>query len=109
MSESTESERGTATRVVVSFPPDLSDWGRKQLDARHFRAYLRRAHGRAEPGDVWEEFLDVGCCGDSLDVTLRVEAVGGGPEMDEETGIEYVEGETGSVEGGWRVQSAEGP
>lgn len=100
-----------ATRLVVSFPADLSTWGRRQLEGRPFRTYLVRAHDRAEPGDEFREFLDVGCCGDSLTLTLRVEAVEGGPRLDDETAVEYVErpaGE-GDHDGGWRVQSAAGP
>lgn len=118
----------TANRLVLSFPADLSDWGRDQLDTRHFRAYLRRVHGTAQSaaserangeeqpvsrdavsvGDEWPVFLDVGCCGDSLDLTLRVEDVDG-DELDEETTIEYVERAAEGIEGGWRVQSRGAP
>ncbi|MFC7130853.1 hypothetical protein [Haloferax chudinovii] len=100
----------TATRVVVSFPDQLSAWGRDQLTADRFVNYLRRVHEDAEPGDEWEEFLDVGCCGDSLTLTLRVEELepADATRIGEETTVEFVERE-GSVHGGWCVQSADGP
>lgn len=97
-----------AARVVVSHPDELSEWGRQQLYGDRFRGYLRRTVGDLEPGREWEEFLDVGCCGDTLDVPLRVEAVEGPPRMGPETEIEFVEREA-SMTGGWRVQSAAGP
>lgn len=98
-----------ADRVVVSYPADLSEWGRDQVATRHFRAWLRRVHPTPEVGDVWEEFLDVGCCGNTLDVPLRVERVEGGDELGESTEIEYEEREACGIQGGWRVQSAGGP
>ena len=98
-----------ATRVVVSYPADLSGWGRGQLDGRIFRAYLRRMLGDVEPGDERAEFLDVGCCGNTYDVPLRVERVVGGSTVGPETEIEYVEREACGLNGGWRVQSAAGP
>lgn len=98
-----------ADRVVVSYPADLSEWGRDQLETRHFRAWLRRVHPDPEPGDVWEEFLDVGCCGDTLDVPLRVEQVRGGQGFDGSTDLVYEERAACGLAGGWRVQSAAGP
>lgn len=97
-----------AARVVVSHPDGLSEWGRQQLYAERFRGYLRRVVDDVTVGREWEEFLDVGCCGDTLDVPLRVEAVEGPPQMGPETEIEFVEREA-SMAGGWRVQSAAGP
>jgi len=99
----------TASRVVVSIPADVSDWGRGQLDTRHMRAYLRRHFETAREGDAWSVFVDVGCCGNSPDIPLRVESVDGGPEMDEETEIEYVERDACGVQTGWEVQSEAGP
>ncbi|ELZ89166.1 MULTISPECIES: hypothetical protein [Haloferax] len=100
----------TATRVVVSFPDELSAWGRDQLTTDHFVTYLRRVHEDAAPGDEWEEFLDVGCCGDALTLTLRVEELdpADATHVGEGTAVEFVERE-GSVHGGWCVQSADGP
>ncbi|WP_232686446.1 hypothetical protein [Halobacterium zhouii] len=98
-----------ATSVTLSYPADLSRWDRDQLDTNHMRAYLKKTQGPAREGDVWEVFLDVGCCGDSPDVPLRVEAVGGDPELDEDTEIEYVEREACGVDTGWKVQSEDGP
>ncbi|GGL47841.1 hypothetical protein [Halocalculus aciditolerans] len=99
-----------ANRLVLSFPGDLSEWGRDQLETRHFRAYLKRVHASAAVGDEWPVFLDVGCCGDSLDITLRVEAVDGdGDELTADTDIEYVEREPEDIEGGWEVQSRGAP
>jgi hypothetical protein len=98
----------TATRVVLSYPDGLSDWGRDQLTAPRFGTYLRRMLDSVVEGDEFEEFLDVGCCGDSLDVTLRVEAVDGGARVGDATRIEFAEREA-DLEGGWLVQSAAGP
>lgn len=94
-----------ARTVVVSHPDGLSDWGRQRLYADRYVKYLRRARDDFEVGDVWEEFVDVGCCGDSLDVPLRVESVEGPPRMGPDTEIEFVERD-GTVRGGWAVQSA---
>lgn len=103
------SEGESAANVVVSFPEDLSSWGRFQVKTRHFQAYLRKTKGRAREGDVWEEFLDVGCCGNTLDVPLRVERVEGGDRMGPDTEIVYEVREACGIEGGWKVQSADGP
>lgn len=99
----------TATRVHLSYPADLSDWGRSQIDRRSFRAYLTKAHDRAAVGDRWEEFVGVGCCGDSLDVPLRVEKTEGGSEVTRDTEIRYEVRDACDLQGGWRVQSAAGP
>lgn len=110
MDEPTTSTAATepAARVVLSYPADLSDWGRWQLDERSFKAYLRRRE-TATPGDVWSTFLDVGCCGDTYDLDLRVERVEGGPRVTAETEIAYEERAACGVGGGWTVQSAAGP
>ncbi|MFB6151666.1 MAG: hypothetical protein ABEJ40_07660 [Haloarculaceae archaeon] len=96
---------GTAERVVVSYPADLSDWGRSVLEDRPFRTYLSRTLGTVAPGDEFEEFLDVGCCGDTMDVPLRVERVEGGDAVTEETAVEYEVREACGIDGGWAVQS----
>ena len=98
----------SATTVTVSYPADLSTWGRGIVEDTPFRTYLRKAHATAAAGDRWDEFVGVGCCGDSLDVTLRVESVAGGPEIGPETTFEFTEREACGV-GGWQVQSAAGP
>lgn len=98
-----------AHRVVISYPADLSDWGRRQIDTPHFRAYLRKTLGTVDRGEVFEEFVGVGCCGNSLDVPLQIESVDGGAVVEEETAIEYTEREACNLPGGWEVQSAAGP
>ncbi len=115
----------TASRVVLSYPSGLSDWGRDQIGTDRYRGYFRRVLDEVRVGDVREEFVDVGCCGDSLDVPFRVERIdlgddgpGGDAEandaevdvaaVDEATEIVYVTRE-GDVAGGWLVQSAAGP
>jgi hypothetical protein len=98
-----------ATRVAISYPADLSSWGRHQIEQRHFRAYLRKSHDRVEEGDDFEEFVGVGCCGNTLDVPLVVERVEGGSRMGPDTDIEYEEREFCGIDGSWRVQSAGGP
>lgn len=98
-----------AIRIVVSYPADLSDWGRFQVEKPAFRAYLTKTLGSVERGDEREEFVGVGCCGNTLDVPLRIESIEGGPEVTRETEIEYSVREACGIEGGWRVQSAGGP
>jgi len=99
----------TADRLVVSYPADLSEWGRFQLEKPSFRAYLRKTNDRVAVGDVLEEFVGVGCCGSNLDVPLRIEAVEGGSVVGEDTDIEYEVREACDIEGGWLVQSEAGP
>jgi len=106
---STEPLTDAATRVVVSYPADLSEWGRRQVDRSSFRAFLRRTRETAREGDVWEEFVGVGCCGNTLDVPLRVERVEGGSTVADDTEIAYAVREACGIEGSWRVQSAGGP
>ncbi|WP_238386784.1 hypothetical protein [Natrialba swarupiae] len=102
-------ESESADRVVVSYPADLSDWGQFQVEKSSFRAFLRKTRDRAREGDVWEEFVGVGCCGNTLDVPLRVERTDGGSRIDAETAIEYEVRDACGVEGSWSVQSKEGP
>ena len=99
-----------ASTIVVSFPDELSAWGHDQLTADRFVNYLKRVHDEVAVGDEWEEFLDVGCCGDSLTLTLRVENLtpSSATVLAPETDLEFVERE-GSVNGGWCVQSKDGP
>jgi len=102
-----------ATRVVLSYPEGLSDWGRDQVETDRYRGYFARVMDRAAVGDVREEFVDVGCCGASLDLQFRVarlEAESGPVDaavVTRETVVDY-ETRTGDVDGGWRVQSAAG-
>ena len=98
-----------ADRLVISYPEDLSDWGRFQVEKPSFLAFLRKTRTTAEPGDIWEEFVGVGCCGSTLDVPIRVEALEGGTEIGEETAIVYEVREACGLEGSWRVQSKGGP
>lgn len=103
------SDRGRAKRVVISYPADLSGWGRHQVQTPHFKAYLRKTLGEVAQGQQFEEFVGVGCCGNTLDVPLIVESVEGGPRVDEATEIEYTVREACNLPGGWQVQSAAGP
>ena len=98
-----------ADRVVVSYPEDLSGWGRFQVEKPSFQAFIRKTRAEAEPGDVWEEFVGVGCCGSTLDVPLRVESIEGGSRIGDETQIDYEVREACGLEGSWRVQSKGGP
>ena len=98
-----------AQRVVLSHPAALSTWGRDVIDGRPFRTYLRTVHDEVTVGDQWEEFVGVGCCGDTLDVSLRVEVVEGGDELTDSTTIEFTGREACDIDGGWTVQSASGP
>lgn len=98
-----------AERVVVSYPADLSRWGRHQIETPSFRAWLGKSLGAVSVGDTREEFVGVGCCGNTLDVPLRIEAVEGGNQVDTETEIDYEVREACGIQGGWKVQSAGGP
>ncbi|WP_049888879.1 hypothetical protein [Natronococcus occultus] len=98
-----------AQRIVVSYPEDLSEWGRFQVEKPSFRAFLRKTRDTATKGDVWEEFVGVGCCGNTLDVPLRVEDVAGGSRIVDDTEIEYEVREACGIQGSWRVQSKGGP
>jgi hypothetical protein len=99
----------TADRLVLSYPADLSSWGRLQVEKPSFRAYVRKTRETVSPGEVFEEFVGVGCCGNTLDVPLRVEALEGGERGGAATAIEYVVREACGIEGGWQVQSDAGP
>jgi hypothetical protein len=111
MTDSTtqQAATGDAARVVVSYPADLSTWGRQQVDTRHFRAWLRKTLGTVAVGDVREEFVGVGCCGNTLDVPLRIEAVEGGRRVGPDTEVAYEVREACDIDGGWQVQSEAGP
>lgn len=98
-----------ADRLVLSYPADLSSWGRFQVEKPSFRAFLRKTRETAAEGDVWEEFVGVGCCGNTLDVPLRVERVSGGRRLGPDTEIEYEVRDACGIQGSWRVQSAGGP
>ena len=104
-----------ADRIVVSYPADLSSWGQFQVEKPAFRAFLRKTRDRATEGESWEEFVGVGCCGNTLDVPLRVERVDvgdereDGAEIGDDTAIEYTVRESCGLQGSWRVQSAGGP
>jgi len=106
--ESAEDDEA-ATRIVLSYPADLSEWGRDTVEGSPFRAYLRKVHETARAGDTWAEFVGVGCCGDTLDVPLRVEAVEGGERVGPETAVAFTVREACGIAGGWQVQSADGP
>ncbi|USZ67419.1 hypothetical protein NGM10_11850 [Halorussus salilacus] len=111
----TEAQTGTddlapADRVVISYPEDLSDWGRFQVEGSPFKAFLRKTKtDRVRQGDVWEEFVGVGCCGSTLDVPLRVERIEGGETLGPETAVEFEVREACGIRGGWQVQSEGGP
>jgi hypothetical protein len=95
-----------AKRVVVSYPADLSQWGRDIIEDAPFRAYLGKTLGAVEPGEEVEVFVGVGCCGNTLDVPLRIEELEGGDTVTADTEIEYDVREACGIEGGWAVQSA---
>lgn len=94
----------SARRVVLSYPESLSGWGRGQVESARYRGYLRRVLEEVAVGDEFEEFADVGCCGDSLDIPFRIEAVAGPARVGPETEIAFTTREA-SMRGGWLVQS----
>lgn len=100
-----------ASTVVLSHPDELSAWGRDQIGTDRYRNYLRKKLQRRETvsvGDQFEEFADVGCCGDTLDIAFRVEALEGGETVGPETEVVYIERDE-EMAGGWLVQSAGAP
>jgi len=99
----------TAETVTVSYPADLSDWGRDRVEHSSFRAYLAKAHETADVGEEWAEFVGVGCCGDALDVPLRVEAVSGGHRVTADTEFVFTTRAACDLDGGWEIQSEAGP
>lgn len=101
------SDSETADRIVLSYPAGLSDWGHHQITTRYFLSYLRSTLEEPEPGEIREEFVGVGCCGNTLDVPLRVERIEGGSRTGEETEIVYEARDSCDIEGGWQVQSPE--
>lgn len=94
-----------ASRIVLSYPAELSEWGRDQVETDRYRNYLRTVVDPIE-GAEFEEFVDVGCCGDSMDIPFRVESVDG-DEVGEGTDVVYTTREA-TMEGGWLVQSQAG-
>ncbi|SNR50653.1 hypothetical protein [Halorubrum vacuolatum] len=104
-----------ASRVVLSYPNGLSTWGRDQIGTDRYRGYFRRVLGEVAVGDEREEFVDIGCCGDSLDIPFRIERIEDAEGrsldravVDADTEVVYTTHD-GDVEGGWLVQSAAGP
>ncbi|MFB6106867.1 MAG: hypothetical protein ABEJ70_07830 [Halobacteriaceae archaeon] len=95
----------TATRVVLSYPGDLSRRALDRVTEDYYRTFLRRAHDEAREGDVWREFTDVGCCGSQLHVRFRVERVAGGPRVGPETAFEFVARDTEEMPDPWSVQN----
>lgn len=75
--------------VVVSYPRELSGWAQLQLETPWFIGYLRRTLGEIREGDVREEFVDVGCCGHSPTIELRIESPGTAV-VDEDTTIRFI-------------------
>lgn len=93
-----------ATRLVLSYPADLSKHGQNRIQQPHFRRYLRHSHATASVGDQWEEFTDIGCCGNQQSVPLQVETIEGGAKIGDDTTIEFIEREACGLDNGWAVQ-----
>lgn len=98
---------GTATSVVISYPADLSAWGADQLQTPWFERYLLKTLGEAHPGEEFEEFVDIGCCGNSLDIPLRIESIEGGHDVGDSTTIDWTTRDAGGLAGGWAAQSTQ--
>jgi hypothetical protein len=104
MSIETEASNAEATRIVLSYPADLTDWDRDQLDTPWYVRYLRKVLEEPAVGDVFEEFVDIGCCGTSREVPLKVEEIVGGNRVGEGTDIEYTVRESCDLPDAWDVQ-----
>ncbi|ESP87371.1 hypothetical protein [Candidatus Halobonum tyrrellensis] len=101
-------EGRTADRATLSYPDALGGWSREQVLADRYRTYLGRAFAGAGVGHERDEFVDVGCCGNSPRFTVRVESLEGGDRVGEDTELELVERRE-DVESGWAVQSEAAP
>jgi hypothetical protein len=111
-SEAEETESGAeaaeskaeASRIVLSYPSDLTDWDRDQVETPWYVGYLRKVIDEPDVDDVYEEFVDIGCCGTSREVPLKVEEIGGGSRVGEGTEVEYTVRESCDLPGAWDVQ-----
>lgn len=92
------------SRVELSHPAGLSEWGRLQIDQKHFRAWLTRSHDSFSEGERFEEFVDTGCCGSAHYIEFVVEHVDGDGPVTRDTEIEYAERAGCDLGGGWAAQ-----
>jgi hypothetical protein len=77
-----------ATQIVIAFSP-TDEQIAEELDSQHYRSYIRRTRaGPISAGDEWNEFISCGC-GATRDVSLRVESIYGGEQIDNETEIVF--------------------
>jgi hypothetical protein len=93
------------TSVVLSHSAELSDWGRLQIDQKHFRSWLTRSHDTFTESERFEEFVDTGCCGNAHYIEFVVERIEGDGEVTRDTEIQYTERPGCDVGGGWEAQS----
>lgn len=91
--------------VTLSHSEELSNWGRFQIDQKHFRAWLARSHESFTEGERFEEFVDTGCCASAHYIEFVVERVEGDGPVTRETEIEYVDRPGCDLGGGWDAQS----
>ncbi|WP_225335189.1 hypothetical protein [Halomicrobium urmianum] len=103
MTPTDETERA-AGRVVLSHPSNLGEHGRERVRQDYYRQWLRTSRETAAPGDEWDEFTDVGCCGSQMRIPFRVEEVEGGDRITEATEIEFTQREACDLGHGWAVQ-----
>lgn len=85
------------SEVVLSYPSELSGWAQLQLETPWFKGYLRRTLGTVTEGEVRDEFVDVGCCGHSPTIELRIESPGT-TSVGEDTEIQFVEREASKAQ-----------
>lgn len=77
-----------AREVTLSYRP-ADERTAKELDAKSYRSYLRRARrGPLSVDEEWSEFVSTGC-GTTQDVTLRVTAVEGGSAVGPSTEFRF--------------------
>lgn len=93
------------SRVVLSHPEGLSEWGQLQIDQKHFRAWLTRSHDSFSEGGHFEEFVDTGCCGSAHYIEFVVERVDGDGPVTRETDVEYTKRDGCDRGGGWGARS----
>lgn len=53
-----DTDTAAAELVVLSYPDELSEWGRDQVESDRYRGYFRRTLGTVTVGEIREEFVE---------------------------------------------------
>ncbi|MFB6133308.1 MAG: hypothetical protein ABEJ44_07915 [Halanaeroarchaeum sp.] len=79
-----------ATTVVLEHDPAESQWVIDQLSDATFTDQLRETYATVAVDDTLTGSIEVGGCGDELNVDLRVKDVSGGRDIDRDTEFRIV-------------------